>query len=363
MEASIQDLAERVRAARASRTRLRIRAGGTKDFYGGPLQGELLDPRGHEGIVDYEPSELVVTARCGTRLAALETELAARGQMLAFEPPHFGDGATIGGCVAAGLAGPRRATAGGLRDFVLGAHLLDGRGELLRFGGTVMKNVAGYDVARLLAGSMGTLGVILQVSLKVLPRPPVEATLQLEAREADALDRMNAWGGQPLAISATCWSEGRLLVRLSGAQASIDAACRHIGGARIEQTVAGALWDDLREQRLAFFDAASPLPLWRLGLPSTAAPVALAGAQLIEWGGALRWLRTEETATAVRARAQALGGHATLFRGAAGGASHRSNAFTPLPAPLAAIHRRLKLQFDPDRLFNRSRLFAETDED
>ena len=368
MEPSIESLVERVQAARAARTPLCIRAGGTKDFYGGPLRGDALDPRGHEGIVDYEPSELVVTVRSGTPLAALQSALDARGQMLAFEPPHFGAGATVGGCVASGLAGPRRATAGALRDFVLGAHLLDGRGQVLKFGGTVMKNVAGYDVARLLAGSLGTLGVILQVSLKVLPKPAVEATLQLEADEAGALERMNAWGGQPLAISATCWQcgtkPGLLSVRLSGSQASVDSARRQIGGSELAAPLAERLWSGLREQTDPYFTDApaspapsTPGPLWRLSVPSTAPPLALAGAQLIEWGGALRWLRTAEPAVALRTRAQALGGHATRFRAGEG----RDDVFTPLAAPLAAIHQRLKRQFDPDRVFNRGRLFPEPD--
>jgi len=340
-------LREQVRAATASRTPLRIRAGGTKDFYGNESRGGLLDPRGYAGIVAHEPTELVITARCGTQLAELEAVLDAAGQMLPFEPPHFGAGATVGGCVAAGLAGPRRASAGGVRDYVLGAKLLTGHGDVLTFGGTVMKNVAGYDVARLAAGSLGVLGVITEVSLKVLPKPVAEATLRLELDELAALGRMNEWAGQPLPISATSWRDGALHVRLSGARAAVAEAQKKIGGQPVD---GAALWIALREQTDAFF--AGELPLWRLALPSTAEAIALPGAQLIEWGGAQRWLRSDAPAGEIRARAEACGGHATLFRG-----GERRKVFTPLPAPVAAIHERLKAEFDPAGIFNPGRMY------
>ena len=219
-----KEWAERVRAAAAARTPLCLRAGGSKDFYGGPLAGEPFDLRANHGVVAYEPTELVVTVRGATPLAELEAVLADRGQYLAFEPPHFGPGATVGGCVGAGLSGPRRANAGAVRDFMLGVKLLDGRGEVLRFGGQVMKNVAGYDVSRLVAGSLGTLGIVLEVSLKVLPRPVAEATLRFELDEADMLCRVNEWGGQPLPVSSSLWHGGVLHVRLSGADAAVRAA-------------------------------------------------------------------------------------------------------------------------------------------
>jgi len=353
LEQALAELVERVRAARAERAPLCVRAGGTKDFYGGEPQGTLVDPRPYRGIVNYDPTELVITARCGTPLAELEAELAEHRQMLAFEPPHFGAGATAGGCVAAGLSGPRRASAGAVRDFVLGAKLLDGNAQVLRFGGTVMKNVAGYDVARLLAGSLGTLGLILEASIKVLPRPAEETTLQLEMDETQALSSMNAWGGQPLAISATCWHRQRLAVRLSGSGAAVRSARERIGGEILDAASAEKLWRDVREQTAVFFQAEAPL--WRFSVPSTAAPLALAGEQLIEWGGALRWLRTSEPAVTQRGRASALGGHATRFRG--GDAS--ADAFTPLVPAIADIHRRLKAQFDPDGIFNRGRIYKD----
>jgi glycolate oxidase FAD binding subunit len=355
--AALAALADRIRAARASATRLRIRAGGSKDFYGNAVDGEILDPRPYAGIVDYEPSELVITARCGTPLAELEAALAREGQMLAFEPPHFG-AATLGGCVAAGLAGPRRATAGGVRDFVLGARVLDGNGTVLSFGGTVMKNVAGFDVARLLAGSLGTLGVIVEASLKVLPRPAVEQTLCFQLDQEAALKQINAWAGKPLPISASAWHGGTLSVRLSGAPAALQAARRTLGGEALDDARADAFWRALREQTDPFFAGAGPL--WRLSLPSTAAPLRLAGEPLIEWHGAQRWSRTDEPAAVLRERAREAGGHATLFRARD---PHRrqvdGGAFTPLAAPIAAIHRRLKTQFDPARIFNPGRLYPD----
>jgi glycolate oxidase FAD binding subunit len=353
MQQVLVELIERVRAARAARTALCIRAGGTKDFYGNPARGELLDPRPYRGIVSYEPSELVVTARCGTPLAELEAELSLHGQMLAFEPPHFGSGATLGGCVAAGLSGPRRATAGAVRDFVLGAMLLDGNAQVLRFGGTVMKNVAGYDVARLLAGSLGTLGLIAEVSVKVLPLPAEETTLGLEMDEAKALAQMNAWAGQPLPISATCWYQARLAVRLSGSGAALRAARQRIGGQPVGTEVAARLWQQVREHTAPFFEG--PAPLWRFSLPSTAPALKGVSDQLIEWGGALRWVRVPEAAAVLRERAAALGGHATLFRGSEANAG----AFTPLAPAIADIHRRLKARFDPDSIFNPGRLFED----
>jgi glycolate oxidase FAD binding subunit len=336
---------ERIRDAAARRAPLRLRGGGTKDFYGNAPRGEILDTRGYAGIVGYEPTELVVTARCGTPLAELERTLAENGQFLPFEPPHFGAGATLGGCVAAGLAGPRRAAAGGVRDFLLGTKVVDGRGRVLRFGGEVMKNVAGYDVSRLMAGSLGTLGVIAEASLKVLPRAPAERTLRLEMGEAAALEAMNRWAGQPLPISATAWHEGRLFVRLSGAEPAVHAARHRIGG----EPEASPPWEELREQTHAFF--AGPETLWRLSVPSVAAPLDLPGRQLIEWGGALRWLKTAAGAEKVRQAA----GHATLFRAA----DKSAGAFSPLDPVNARLHKALKAAFDPAGILNPGRMYAD----
>jgi glycolate oxidase FAD binding subunit len=357
MDSAVNQLCQRVRAASAARTPLRIRAGGTKDFYGNSVQGELLDPRIVAGIVDYEPTELVVTARAGTTLTELEQLLAENGQMLAFEPPHFGPTATVGGCVASGLSGPRRAsfgsTYGGVRDFILGARLIDGRGELLSFGGTVMKNVAGYDVSRLLAGSMGILGVIVEVSLKVLPRPITHHTLTFEMSAEAAVDKLNEWFGQPLPLSASVWHEGLLYLRVAGAVAAVSAARRHLGGVDFENSQADAFWHSIREQTHPFF--AGDLPLWRVAVPSTAAALPVQCPQLIEWGGALRWLRTDQSTEQVREVATQAGGHATLFRGG----DRSKGVFTPLAPTLATIHRRLKAQFDPAGIFNPGRMYLD----
>jgi glycolate oxidase FAD binding subunit len=347
------ELRERIRDAAGRGAALQLRGGGSKDFYGGAPRGEVLDTRAHAGIVDYEPTELVVTARCGTPLAELEAALEERGQMLPFEPPHFGPGATLGGCVAAGLSGPRRAAAGAVRDFVLGARLLDGRARELAFGGRVMKNVAGYDVARLLAGSLGTLGLILEVSLKVLPRPAAELTLRLELPQDQALDQLNRWAGQPLPVSASAWRGGELHLRLSGAEAAVRAAAGRIGGASLEPAQAASLWRGIREQSDRWFDGAGTL--WRLSLPSAAPPLELPGEPLIEWGGALRWMKGGADAASVRAAASRAGGHATLFRGG----DKSAGVFAPLAPALVRLHRELKSAFDPAGVFNPGRLYPE----
>jgi glycolate oxidase FAD binding subunit len=355
MEQVLQEFRDRTAAAQAARAPLRIRGSGSKDWYGQASAGELLDTRAYHGIVDYEPSELVVTARCGTPLAELEQVLAEQHQMLAFEPPHFGPGATVGGMVASGLSGPRRQAAGALRDFVLGVDLVDGRGQLLHFGGKVMKNVAGYDVSRLLAGSLGTLGLLASVSLKVLPRPVREATLLFELDQQRALENLNLWGGRALPIASSAWEDGKLALRLSGAGAAVDAAVRELGGEPMPD--ADAFWHGLREQHAAFFAGADDGGLWRLALPSAAPPLELTGRQLIEWGGGQRWLRGDGgiNADAVRAAAARHGGHATLFRGG----DKRLGVFAPLQPALARIHRRLKETFDPAGIFNPARMYNE----
>jgi glycolate oxidase FAD binding subunit len=354
MEQVLQEFRHRIAAASGERP-LRIAGGGSKDWYGGELRGDVLDTRAYRGIVAYDPTELVITVRCGTPLAEVESALAAKNQMLAFEPPHFGAAATLGGMVASGLSGPRRATVGALRDFVLGVVLMNYRGEVLHFGGQVMKNVAGYDVSRVLAGSLGTLGLLLEVSLKVLPRPFEETTLRFEMDQATALRALNQWGGQPLPISASAWLDGALAVRLSGAAAALKGARMRLGGEEVAD--AGDFWHSLREQQHPFFTPAPEAALWRLSLPSVAAPLDLPGSQLIEWGGAQRWLHSAAPAEAMRAAAAATGGHATLFRAGAGDAALARNAvFHPLAPTVAGIQRRLKQAFDPAGIFNPGRL-------
>jgi glycolate oxidase FAD binding subunit len=356
---ALQVLIDRIAQAREGKTPLAIRGGGTKDFYGEAPQGEPLDVRPLAGISSYEPTELVVTARAGTPVAELEAALAERGQWLPFEPPRFAAGGTVGGMVASGLSGPSRASAGSLRDHVLGLTMLNGRGELLGFGGQVMKNVAGYDVSRLVAGSMGLLGVICEVSLKVMPVPPASLTLRFEQDEASALKALNTWAGQPLPLQASAWWEGMLVVRLAGAAAAVQAAAQQLGGEAIEPAMAAGFWQGLRDHTDEFFAGAKKAveggaALWRLSLPSTAPPLNLSGEQLIEWGGAQRWLCTSTPAGVVRAAAAQAGGHATLFRAA----DKSAGVFAPLAPPLERIHRELKRAFDPDGILNPGRLYA-----
>lgn len=347
---TLDDLVGAVRAAHDTRSPLRIRGGGSKDFYGGMLAGEVLEVGGYRGIIAYEPTELYVTAQCGTPLAELEVVLAEKNQMLPFEPPQFA-GATVGGCVSAGLSGPRRQQAGAVRDFVLGVKLIDGTGQVLEFGGQVMKNVAGYDVSRLMAGSLGTLGVLAEVTLKVLPRPVAEQTLVFEMDEKSAVARLNDWGAQPLPISASFWHEGQLWLRLSGAQAAVSSACRKLGGNVAVD--AEKHWISVREQSHPAFAASI---LWRLAVPSTEAPLGLDGLRAIEWGGGQRWYAGE--LDAVRGVAARAGGHAVLFR-APESLRCREGAFAPLSPALLALHQRLKKTFDPQGILNPGRLYAE----
>ena len=349
-------LQDRIRAAHAAKQPLVIRGGGTKDFYGERCEGERLETTALTGIDAYAPSELVITARAGTPLDEIEQAMAEHGQMLGFESPRFGPGGTLGGTIAAGLSGPRRPYAGAVRDFVLGLKIVDGTGEALSFGGRVMKNVAGFDVSRLQTGALGTLGVITEVSLKCLPRPKVEATLVQQCDADESIRRVNAWGGKPLPISATCHCGGRFWIRVSGAASAVTAAVQSIGGERVSS--AEEFWASVRDHAHLFFVAArsGDRSLWRLSVKSNAPNADLPGEQLIEWSGALRWLATsaEVDAEPIRAWAKAHGGHATLFRGA-----KHTGVFAPLDAPTAALHQRLKATFDPHGILNRGRMYPD----
>ena len=359
-DAALARLVDRVDHARTHGLALDIRGGGTKAFYGGQPAGEPLDLRGLAGISSYEPTELVVTVRAGTLLADLEAELLEHGQCLPFEPPRFARGGTVGGMVAAGLSGPARANVGSVRDHVLGVTLLNGRGELVTFGGQVAKNVAGYDVSRLLAGSLGILGVLCEVSIKVLPINRATQTLLFDFDERRALDQLHLWASQPWPVTASAWHAGQLWVRLSGAQTAVTAACRNLGGTALEAGAALAGWLELRDQTHEFFSLGEAHlnrgeRLWRLSLRATAAPITLPGRQLIEWNGAERWWRSDAGAGEVRAAASGAGGHATLMRGN----DKSCGVFTPVGEVLMRIHRGLKQAFDPARVFNRGRLYAE----
>lgn len=372
MDTALAQLTDRIAQASADKQGLRIRGGGSKDFYGNTPRGELLDTTGLRGIVSYEPSELVVTVRAGTPLAELEAVLAEHRQCLAFEPPHFrytSGAATVGGMVAAGLSGPARASMGAVRDHVLGVKLLNGRAEHLVFGGQVMKNVAGYDVSRLMAGSMGVLGVITEVSLKVLPMAPAEATLVFELDQAEALAQLHRWGGQPLPLNASCWvqdgDQSLLFVRLRGAAAALASAVarmtRDAGGRQMDNEQATADWRACRDNRLPFFATASDAApdLWRLSLPQTTPVLDLPWAQLVEWHGAQRWLRAPAAATSLRELAVRHGGSATLFVASQAGAPQAQDRFSPLPPPLRLINQRLRAEFDPAGIFDAERLVAE----
>ncbi len=365
------ELIDRVRAAGAAGQRLRIAGGGSKLAVSGPIEGEALSTRAWSGILSHEPSELVITVRGGTPLAEVEAALIEHGQCLPFEPPHLASHATVGGMVASGLAGPARASVGGVRDYVLGARLVNGRGELLTFGGQVMKNVAGYDVSRALAGSWGLLGVIADVSLKVLPVPPAEATLFFYLNQHDALEQLHRWGGEPLPLNASCWvrddtqpgAPELLFLRLRGAVAAVEAASERLqheaGGIRMDTAQASADWSACRDHRLPFL-ANAPSPehgLWRVSVPQTAAPLLAAWPQLIEWHGAQRWLWAPAAAEReIRAAAHAVGGHAQLFRQPATGAAGVRRFDEPAPA-LRQLMQRLRDAFDPQGVFAGPELF------
>ncbi|HEY2685417.1 MAG TPA: glycolate oxidase subunit GlcE [Steroidobacteraceae bacterium] len=359
-EPALVRVVDQVRDAAASGRALDIRGGASKAFYGGALVGEPLDLRPLSGVSSYEPTELVVTVRAGTRLSELEVLLEAHGQCLPFEPPRYSPSSTVGGMVAAGLAGPARANVGSVRDHVLGMNVVNGRGELLTFGGQVAKNVAGYDVSRLMVGALGILGVICDVSLKVLPTPVASATMTFELPEVEALRRLREWAAKPLPISASAWHEGMLALRLSGAKAAVDDACSQLSGSVRNADESREFWASIRDQQHPFFvlseqDLAAGECLWRCSLPPNSAPIAIPGQQFIEWHGAQRWWRSRAPTADIRRSALAKGGHATLVRGK----DKSAGVFMPLNSNLMTLHRALKQAFDPKRLFNRGRMYAE----
>ncbi|MFL9864848.1 glycolate oxidase subunit GlcE [Paraburkholderia fungorum] len=340
-------LVAEVSQAHRGGTPLKIRGGNSKAFLGRPVPGTPIDTRSHRGVVSYDPTELVITARAGTPVAELNAVLDAAGQMLPCEPPVFNGTATVGGMVAAGLAGPRRPWSGAVRDFVLGCRVITAEAKHLRFGGEVLKNVAGYDVSRLLAGSFGCLGLITEVSLKVLPKPRALGSLTLDLDAGEALRELSAWRRAALPISGAAHVDGRLHVRLEGGTGSVAAALDRIGGTELDPQ----FWHALREHRLAFFD--DPRPLWRLSLPNASPLTRLPGDTLLDWAGAQRWLKSDAPAAAIRQIAHAAGGHATCFTPCVD-----AEPFTPLPPALLRFHQQLKQQLDPRGLFNPGRLYA-----
>lgn len=344
-------LCEQVKQACETGTALSIRGSGSKGFYGRPCEGRPLEAGGHRGIISYEPTELVIRARAGTSLDEIEQVLDEQRQMLAFEPPRFADAGTLGGTVACGLSGPRRPFAGAVRDFVLGVGLINGRGEQLGFGGQVMKNVAGYDLSRLMSGALGTLGVLTDVSLKVLPKPEVEYTLSQVCSQSEAIERLAGWLGKALPLSGACWYDEHLYLRLSGSETATRQAQHRLGDNLLEERP--EFWQSLRDHTHPFFHTGTTL--WRLSLPPATPPLALPGTWLIDWAGGQRWLISDADATRIRKLTAELGGHATLFRNAPDDA----DVFHPLPAPLLALHKRLKNALDPAGILNPGRLYKE----
>jgi len=345
-----QELQTQVAAAISEKRPLNIVGGNTKSFYGRSSQCDTLHLHAHTGIVNYEPTELVMTVRTGTSLEEIEDVLSRNNQMLPFEPPYYGPNATIGGTVACNLSGPRRSYAGAARDYVLGTKIINGKAEVLHFGGEVMKNVAGYDVSRLMTGAMGTLGVLLEVSFKVLPCFASEITLVQETNENDAITKMNQWAGMPIPISATAYLDGKLYVRLSGADSALQAARKQIGGEFLSD--AENFWLHLREHQLSVFKNAPTV--WRISVPQSTSQFILDGEQIIEWGGGLRWLIGDVDSSQIRKLATEAGGHATLFKGV----NNDEKIFQPLDNGLAKLHRNLKQAFDPHFIFNPNRMFA-----
>lgn len=367
---------EQILSAAKNNTPISIEGGGTKSWYGNANAYTKLDTRSYSGILEYEPEELVITACAGTPLKEIEAALEEKNQVLAFEPPNFGEHATFGGAIAAGLAGPGRISVGNFRDFVLGARILNGKGQDLSFGGKVMKNVAGYDVSRLLPGSMGTLSLLLEASVKVLPKPAATATLQCQISQEKALRILNEWAGQPLPLSASCWigsanSDGQLTIRLAGAAAAVKAAIPLMNSlanaGELDPSSAALFWNDLREQKLSVFEnLASDQTLYRLALPAACGPLLIPGSAnevILEWHGQQRWIKApgdESTFTAIKQLATSYGGHATRFRqGTNVDPSHQR--FTSLSEQahsnaLVAVQERLRFAFDPAGVFATKRL-------
>lgn len=368
---------EQILNAAKNKASLSIEGGGTKSWYGNANSHEKLDTRPYSGILEYQPEELVITACAGTPLKEIEAALKEKNQVLAFEPPHFGENATFGGAIAAGLAGPGRITVGNFRDFVLGARILDGKGQDLSFGGKVMKNVAGYDVSRLIPGSLGTLALLLEASVKVLPKPAATATLRCKISQEKALQALNQWAGQPLPLSASCWidsgkdQDGELTFRLAGAAAAVKAAIplmsSLLNATELNAEVAENFWNELREQKIAAFNnLGTDQTLYRLALPAACGPIAIAGADdeiVLEWHGQQRWIKApgdEATFNTLKALANSHGGHATRFRQGEN-VDPAYQRFTLLSEQshskaLEAVQERLRSAFDPAGVFATKRL-------
>lgn len=350
MNDSSPDIAYEIQRAFQEKTALRIEGGSSKSFYGRSIDGKPLSLSQNKGIIEYEPSELYITAKSGTPLSAIEETIAKHNQSLPCEPPQFSKTATIGGMVACGLSGPRRASSGSVRDCILGTEIINGKGETLRFGGRVMKNVAGYDASRLMCGALGTLGVLMSVTLRLLPKPAYEETTVLELNESAAVLKMNDWASTPLPISATFYNGNRLYVRLSGSTSAVKASSQKIGGDTLETHT--KFWESIKEHQHSFFNA--DMPLWRVSVPPSTQELTLPGESVMEWNGALRWCKTDANENLIRKQANKVAGHATLFNGA-----NEEEIFHPLPDTVMKIHKKLKNVFDPAGILNPGKMYAE----
>lgn len=351
-----EQLRQRVADACQQKTPLAIAGSGSKAFYGNPVAGESISTLEHSGITDYQPSELVVTVRSGTRLSELEAELKASNQMLAFEPPHHGSDSTIGGIVACGLSGPGRAAFGAVRDFVLGASIINGRAQHLKFGGQVMKNVAGYDASRLMVGAQGTLGILLDISLKVLPIRESEITLQLTADFDTANAHLRRWIKHGLPITASCYLKDTLYIRLGSTHSAVKQALSDINQQFASQQISNNFWLPIKNQNHAFFNDKRAMPsrtLWRCSLQGATETCGDIDEQLIEWNGALRWIYSDDNLQPIAA---GFGGHATRY--ALDATQGSTNIFQPLQPASLKIHQRLKQAFDPEHILNPGRLYS-----
>lgn len=372
---ALNQFREQIIEAGKSNRVLSIQGGNTKSWYGNPAQGEIVNTKSYQGILDYQPEELVITACAGTSIGEIEAALAKNNQVLPFEPPHFGQAASFGGVIAAGLAGPARISTGNLRDFVLGTRVMDGRGEDLSFGGKVMKNVAGYDVSRLIPGSLGTLSLLLEASVKVLPKPAATLSLRCTMTAPKALQVLNQWAGQPLPLNASAWvgpsnEVGELTIRLAGAKAAVASAsqmmCNQLGANELDAQEANEFWLNLREQQLPWFrEMPADFALWRLSLPANCPalelPKGCSSKIVMEWHGQERWIQGPANLTTseqFRDLAIRHGGHMTCFRCPSSQLFERFTRLdaNPLSAGLEAVQKRLRHAFDPCGVFSTGRL-------
>ena len=343
------ELAELVVDAINDKRVLNIIGGNSKSFYGRKAEGEVITTTEHSGVTNYEPGELVITARAGTSLTEIETLLKSKNQRLVFEPPHFSDTTTLGGAIATGINGPCRPWSGSARDSVLGVKMINGQGQILSFGGEVMKNVAGYDVSRLMTGSLGTLGILLEISLKVLPVSEKTKTIIIDCDDDNIIQRCVEINRQFLPITAMTYYKKQLYIRLSGNTASVDAAIKKLEGSVVEDN---DFFSSIREQTHSFFNQSGTL--WRISIPpATPHMESLSGEWLIDWGGAQRWLISDMEAEAIRSIVKAENGHATIFKSD----NNVDDVFQPLNNVQLHLHRMIRKAFDPSNVFNSGRLY------